>query len=307
MASKSGQAGSGGSGHAEQQKESSVLFSLQELMSLEKSRVDEEEQRRRQQAEAETQAKLEAERRSRAEQEQRIRDEDERRRQAELRRRMEEAQIEAAKLAEIEKRRLEEQHRLQMEAVTQQQAHERQIQQIQAQKRKGAHPALLASIAVALLGAIVAIVFFVWIKPIGEARDAVAVARTKSESIARNDWEEGLKYVAIAKDKDPSNKDLTTVEASLRQKITADDDAKAAETARLAEEKRKADEKIDTLMKDLAKATDPKELERLRKELADAKEKRPGAAAGRTTAPTAVAKKHCPPPLPGVPLAPDCK
>jgi hypothetical protein len=306
MASKSGQAGSAGSGSADQQKESSVLFSLQELMSLEKSRVEEEDQRRRQQAEAETQAKLEAERRRRAEQEQRMRDEDERRRQAELRRRMDEAQIEAAKHAEIEKRRLEEQHRLQMDAVAQQQAHERQIQQIQAQKRKGAHPALLAGIGVALLGALVAIVFFVSIKPAGDAKAAVAVARTKSESIARSDWEEGLKFVAIAKDKDPSNEDLATVEASLRRKLTDDDASKAAETARLAEAKRKADEKIADLTEKLAHTTDPKEIERLRKDLADAKDKKPGAATGPATGPAVVVKKRCPPPLPGVPLAPDC-
>lgn len=305
MASKSVQSGSAGSASAEKQSESSVLFSLQELMTLEKSRVEEEEQHRRQQAEAATQAKLEAERRTRAEQEQRLREEDEHRRQAELRRRMEEAQIEAAKLAEIEKRSLEQRHHLQMEAVAQQQAHERQIQQIQAQKRKGAHPALLAGIGVALLGAIVAIVFFVWIKPIGEARDAVAAAQTRSASIERKDWEDGLKLVAIAKDKDPSNKDLATVEASLRQKITADDAARDAETARLAEAKRKADEKIADLTDKLAHTTDPKEIERWRKEIELLQTKKPAAAAQVNT--PAAPKRPCPPPLPGVPLAPDCK
>jgi hypothetical protein len=307
MASKSGQTGSAGSGSAEKQSESSVLFSLQELMSLEKSRVEEEEQHRRQQAEAATQARLDAERRTRAEQEQRLREEDEQRRQVELRRRMDEAQIEAAKHAEIEKRRLEEQHRLQMEAVAQQQAHERQIQQIQAQKRKGAHPALLGGIGVALLAAIVAIVFFGWIKPIGEAKEAVAVARTKSESIARSDWEEGLRLVAVAKAKDPSNKDLGGVETSLRQKIGEDDAAKAKEKDQLAKQKIADDAKIAELTETLSHTTDPKKVAELTQQLADAKKPKVGVAGGQVQNTAPPEKKRCPPPLPGVPLAPDCK
>jgi colicin import membrane protein len=283
-----------------EQKESSVLFSLKELMSLEESRIKEEEDAKRKKTEAETAAKLEAERRARDEEERKLRDEEERRRQEELRRKMEDAQVEAAKHAEIEKRKLEEQHRLQMEAVAQQQAHERQIQQIQATKRKGAHPGLLAGIGVVLLAAIGAIIFFVVIKPANDAKAAVAVAKTKSESIARSDWDEGLKYVAIAKDKDPSNKEIANVEESLRKKIKDDDDAKAAEVARLAAEKKKADEQITDLMAKLAKATDPEEMKKLQAELEALKSGKPKAVvAGPAATAAAPTPKKCPP---GVPL-----
>jgi colicin import membrane protein len=291
----------GANGSMSEQKESSVLFSLKELMSLEEGRIKEEEDAKRKKAESEAQARLEAERRAREEEERKLRDEEERRRQDELRRKMEEAQIEAAKHAEIKKRELEEQHRLQMEAVAQQQAHERQIQQIQASKPKGAHWGLLAGVGVALLGAIIAIVFFVVIKPANDAKAAVATAKTKSESIARSDWDEGLKFIAIAKDKDPANKDIATVEDSLRKKIKEDDDAKAAEVARLAAEKKKADEQIADLTDKLSKATDPKEIEKLKAELDGLKGGKPkpvytgGSAGGAAPPPT----KKCPP---GVPL-----
>jgi len=298
----------GANGSMSEQKESSVLFSLKELMSLEESRIKEEEDAKKKQTEAETAARLDAERRSREEEERKLRDEEERRRQDELRRKMEEAQVEAAKHAEIEKRRLEEQHRLQMEATAQQQAHERQLQHIQAQKRRGAHPALLAGIGVALLGALIAVVFFVWVKPIGDAKVAVEAARTRSSSIARSDWEEGLKLVAIAKDKDPSNKDLPAVEADLRQRIADDDAAKAVKAAALADDKRKADEKIAELTEKLRHTTDPKEAASLRDQIASANGRGPGV--GATPAVQAAQqrpKKNCPPPRAGVPLDAECK
>lgn len=290
----------GANGSMSEQKESSVLFSLKELMSLEESRIKEEEDAKKKKVEAETQAKLETERRARDEEERKLRDEEERRRQDDLRRKMEDAQVEAAKHAEIEKRKLEEQHRLQMEAVAQQQAHERQIQQIQSQKRKGAHPGLLAGIGVILLMAIGAIVFFVVIKPASDAKAAVAVANTKSQSNARSDWEEGLKFIAIAKDKDPSNKEIAGVEDALRKNIQRDDDIKAAEVARLAAEKKKADEQIADLMAKLSKATDPEEMKKLQAELEALKNGKPKTTVTGPAA-TAVAPtpKKCPP---GVPL-----
>ncbi len=291
----------GANGSMSEQKESSVLFSLKELMSLEESRIKEEEDAKKKKTEAETAARLDAERRSREDEERKLRDEEERRRQDELRRKMEEAQVEAAKHAEIEKCKLEEQHRLQMEAVAQQQAHERQIQVIQSQKRKGAHPGLLAGIGVVLLLAIGAIVFFVVIKPASDAKVAVATAKTKSESIARTDWEEGLKFIAIAKDKDPANKDITTVEDALRQKIKDDDTVKATEVARLAAEKKKADEQIADLLDKLKLAKDPAEMKKLQDELDSLKNGKPKAvvSGGGPTGPAPVAKRPCPP---GVPL-----
>lgn len=83
------------------------------------------------------------------------------------------------------------------------------------------------------------------------------MANTKSQSNARSDWEEGLKFIAIAKDKDPSNKEIAGVEDALRKNIQRDDDIKAAEVARLAAEKKKADEQIADLMAKLSRWTDP--------------------------------------------------
>ncbi len=295
-----------GSGVSEQRQESSVIFSLQELISLERSRVEEEEQHRRKQVEAATQAKLEAERRARAEQEQQVRDEEERRRKAELRRRLDDAQIEAAKVAEIEQRRLEAEHGLKMAALAQEQDHQRQLQQIQVAKRKGAHPALLVSIALALLGALAAIVFFVSIAPARDARTAVDLARTKSDSIARSDWEEGLTLVAVAKNKDASNKDIAAVETALRQKIQGDDDAKAAEKVRLEQQKAKDDATIAELIAAVKSATDPKIQADLQRKLDEARNHKDKAAAPQPqTAPPP--KKICPKARPGVPLDPECK
>ena len=56
-----------------EQKESSVLFSLKELMNLEEDRIKQEEETKRATAEAAERARLDSERRSRDEEEARIR------------------------------------------------------------------------------------------------------------------------------------------------------------------------------------------------------------------------------------------
>ena len=55
-----------------EQKESSVLFSLKELMNLEEDRIRQEESARKAKQEAELQARLDAERRQREEEEARL-------------------------------------------------------------------------------------------------------------------------------------------------------------------------------------------------------------------------------------------
>src|SRR3954452_8743222 len=91
----------GVNGAMAEQKESSVLFSLKELMNIEENRIKEEQDAKRRAVELEQTAKAEAERVAREEEAARLREEEERRRADEQRRRMEEAQVEAAKAAEI--------------------------------------------------------------------------------------------------------------------------------------------------------------------------------------------------------------
>lgn len=110
-----------------EQKESSVLFSLKELMNLEEDRIKSEEDAK---VSAQRQAQeraANAEKAKRDAEEARIRAEEEARRQEEQRRREEEARLEAIRHAEIEKARAEAEHRARMEAMSAQQAHEQQL------------------------------------------------------------------------------------------------------------------------------------------------------------------------------------
>src|SRR5262249_44522169 len=119
-----------------EQKESSVLFSLKELMSLEEDRIRGEEAERAAAAAAAEKARLEAEQRAREAEEARIRAEEERRRTEDLRGREEAARLEAIRVGEIEKARVEAEQRARLEALTAQQHHERQIAAIQGDEQK---------------------------------------------------------------------------------------------------------------------------------------------------------------------------
>lgn len=119
-----------------EQKESSVLFSLKELMSLEEDRIKQEEDDRRRKEEAEQQARLDAERRAREAEEARMRGEEERRRQEEQRLREEQARVDAIRQAEIEKARHEAEQQARLRAMQQQQDHERQLVALSQDKQK---------------------------------------------------------------------------------------------------------------------------------------------------------------------------
>ena len=110
-----------------EQKESSVLFSLKELMNLEEQRIQEEEADRERRTREEMERKLASERAARDAEERRLRDEEEARRLEELRRREESTRLDAIRQGEIEKARTEAEHRARMEAMASQQAHEHQL------------------------------------------------------------------------------------------------------------------------------------------------------------------------------------
>ena len=120
-----------------EQKESSVLFSLKELMSLEEDRIKQEDDDKKRKEAAELQARQDAERRAREAEEARMGAETERRRQEDQRSREEQARVEAIRQGEVEKARHEAENQARLRATAQQQDHERQLAAVnQDQKKK---------------------------------------------------------------------------------------------------------------------------------------------------------------------------
>lgn len=119
-----------------EKQESSVLFSLKELMSLEEDRIKQEDADKQRAADDERRAREADELRRRQEEEARLAAEEERRRQEEQRKREEEARLEAIRHAEIEKKRIEAERAAQLEAMSKQQEHARQLAMIQQDQSK---------------------------------------------------------------------------------------------------------------------------------------------------------------------------
>ena len=119
-----------------EQKESSVLFSLKELMNLEEDRIRGEEEQRDNARRAEEEARMAAERAARDAEESRIRAEEERRRAEEQRTREEAARLEAIRHAEVEKARVEAEQQARLAAMSNQQQHERQLAAINQDQSK---------------------------------------------------------------------------------------------------------------------------------------------------------------------------
>src|SRR5688572_15762664 len=116
-----------------QANDSSVLFSLQQLMSLEEERIrGEEAAQRRREADAARQ-RLEDERARREEEESRLRRLDEERRSVEARTREESVRLEAIRFAEIERARVEAENVARLEVLKRQQHHEQELARVAAQ------------------------------------------------------------------------------------------------------------------------------------------------------------------------------
>lgn len=137
-----------------EQKESSVLFSLKELMNLEEDRIKQEENERQRQEQAVIQARMEAERKAREEEEARIAAAEEQRRQAEQRQREEAARLEAIRHAEVEKARLDAENAARLEQLRAQQAHEQNLTALKQDKSKKNLTYIAAGVGVALVLAI---------------------------------------------------------------------------------------------------------------------------------------------------------
>ena len=126
-------------------KESSVMFSIKELMSLEKEREQEQETERAEKAAAAERARVEGERAAREAEQARLRAEEERRRADELREREEAARLEAIRHAELERTRLEAAQRAKIEEMA-------VLQKLEADKRALDHDKSKKRLSMALFG-----------------------------------------------------------------------------------------------------------------------------------------------------------
>jgi len=167
-----------------EQNESSVLFNLRELMSLEEERINTEEADAKAVAEAEARRKAEEEARRKAEEEFRLKQErdaqlaEERRIRDEEERRIREREEAALRV------RLESEQRARLEEQTRQLGHEEKLKQIEAQRRKGLHPAVLAAAIVLLIGAGAGVYFGVIVPQQQKAEQARIAAQKLAEETA---------------------------------------------------------------------------------------------------------------------------
>src|SRR5260370_11352268 len=209
-----------------EQKESSVLFSLKELMNLEEDRIRQEDDEKRKRAEAEVQARQEAERRAREQEQARLHAEEERRRTDEQRKKEEAARVEAIRHAEVEKARVEAEQRAKLQVMSQQQAHQLQLSTLQHDEHKKKLQRMVTfSVgggAILLIGGL--FLYFGKIKPDNDAREATARAALVQQA------EESRKLQAQLSEQSQKVNDL------LGQLSSAQDDKTRAELkAKLSE------------------------------------------------------------------------
>ncbi len=216
-----------------EQKESSVLFSLKELMSLEEDRIRGEEAEKAATTAAAERARVEAERIAREAEESRIRAEEERRRVDEQRSREENARLEAIRVAEIEKARVEAEGRARMEAMTAQQQHERSLAAVQndASKKKLGKILLEIAIAVPVLGGGAG--FFIY-RNIQETKAKIAA----QEEANRQAEEQNAKLIAQMKAQEEK------VTGLLGQLTSAKDEATRAALQKQLDEERTKQESL---------------------------------------------------------------
>ncbi len=138
-----------------EQKESSVLFSLKELMNLEEDRIKQEEDQKRRVEEEAARVRAESERRTREEEEARMRAADEKRRVEEQRTREDSARVEAIRQGEVEKARLDAENRARMEQMHKQQEHEKELARLTTDKSKKRLVLISSGIGVLLLAGII--------------------------------------------------------------------------------------------------------------------------------------------------------
>lgn len=210
-----------------EQKESSVLFSLKELMNLEEDRIRQEEEERQRAVNAEAQARMDAERRAQEQEEARMRAEDERRRFEEQRVREETARVEAIRQGEVERARLDAENAARLEAMRHQQEHERHITALKEDKGKKQITIIAVAVGVLLLfGAVGGGILF----KVQSDKQAAAEKRHQAESAAQQ-----AQVDKLMNELRSQNEAVAGLEASVRD--AKDEAARRAAEQRLAEAK----------------------------------------------------------------------
>lgn len=165
-----------------EEQESSVLFSLKELMTIEEDRIKTEEEDRQKQEQDEQARREEEERRRREEEQARIAAEEQRRREEEQRAREEATRLEAIQRAELEKAQADAENKARLEAMTAQQQHERQLAALHQDKgKKKLRIGLIVGAVVVVLGGSTAGYF--WYQSNQEAQARIAAQQAEQERL----------------------------------------------------------------------------------------------------------------------------
>ncbi len=216
-----------------EKQESSVLFSLKELMNLEEDRIRQEDvDRQKEQDDKERKRRAAEEEQLRLEQE-RIRAEEERRRQEEQRKREDETRLDAIRQAEIEKKRIEAERAAQLEAMAKQQEHARQLALIEQDNSKKKLRNTLFGVGAASFLVIAGGLglYFGKIKPESDAKALTAendrrAAADEAEKAKREAQESQAKITALLDDLKNAKDERTRIE--LEQKLKDAQDSLAA-------------------------------------------------------------------------------
>jgi colicin import membrane protein len=208
------------------QKESSVLFSLKELMSLEEDRIKQEADNRKRKEASELQARADAERRAREAEEARVAAEGERRRQEDQRQREEQARVEAIRQAEAERVHANAESEARLRETQQKQEHERKLAALSQDKKKKQLTYISVGIGTLLIaGAVGAAVVY----KESEHRRLALLEEQNRTNKALAEQKEAI--VKLQNDLDNATKAVAVAEENAR-KATSDDERKAAEAER---------------------------------------------------------------------------
>jgi colicin import membrane protein len=228
-----------------EQKESSVLFSLKELMNLEQERIAQETSTQQRQAREARERRETEERAARDSEERRMREAEENRRAAEQRQREDAARLEAIKQAELERSKAETEHRAHLQAVAAQREHEAQLVKIR-QDSSARRIKVVAIVAIAILGSGFAALGYKWKQDQETAARNAAAAAAEQQRLKEENTriaEEGKK---LQQQIDAAQAQKAEIEEALRNAKTD------AEKARLRDQQRVAEARLTNLDKESA-------------------------------------------------------
>jgi hypothetical protein len=215
-----------------EKNESSVTFSLAELIKIEEQRTVAEAHERAQKQQASARAIAEKEERARLAAAEQIEATERRRQRQQIERKMEAAEIEGAKLAAIEATKMATHARIRADEIKQQQAFELQLAQVQALAKKRTSPWIYAGFAALTIAVAGAGVFGLVLKPRADAaaliKQASALACQKDES----QLQVGLQKIAQAEALCATCAGLADVRAKLEQGLWDVQNARETEYAK---------------------------------------------------------------------------